>query len=103
LTTSAAPVNALVILGPTASGKSDVAMALARSLPGQIEIVAVDAMQVYRGMDIGTAKPTAEDQAAVVHHGIDLVDADEAFTVSDYQRAATSASTRSIPWWTTAA
>ena len=66
-------------------------MALARSRPGQIEIVAVDAMQVYRGMDIGTAKPTAQDQAEVTHHGIDLVDADESFTVSDYQRAATSA------------
>jgi tRNA dimethylallyltransferase len=80
----------LVILGPTASGKSDVAMAIARAGAGR-EIVAVDAMQVYRGMDIGTAKPSAADQAAVRHHGIDLVGPDADFTVADYQRAATSA------------
>ncbi len=51
------------------------------------EIVAVDAMQVYRGMDIGTAKPTAEDRAAVVHHCLDLVEPTESFSVTDYQRA----------------
>lgn len=56
-----------------------------------IEIIAVDAMQVYRGMDIGTAKPTAADQAAVPHHGIDLVEPDEVFTVAEFQRAATTA------------
>ena len=61
----------VVLLGPTASGKSDVAMAAAGAVPG-VEIVAVDAMQVYRGMDIGTAKPTPADRAAVPHHGIDL-------------------------------
>ena len=66
-------------------------MALAHARPGRVEIVAVDAMQVYRGMDIGTAKPTPADQAAVPHHCIDLVDADETFTVSDFQRAAGSA------------
>jgi tRNA dimethylallyltransferase len=77
----------VVILGPTASGKSDVAMALAAARD-DIEIVAVDAMQVYRGMDIGTAKPTAADRAAVPHHGIDLVDPDQTFTVADYQRCA---------------
>jgi len=81
---------AVVVLGPTASGKSDVAMAAARTVAGT-EIVAVDAMQVYRGMDIGTAKPTAADQAAVPHHGIDLVDPDVDFTVADYQRAYDSA------------
>ena len=58
-----------------------------------IEIVAVDAMQVYRGMDIGTAKPTTADQAAVRHHGIDLVEPGETFTVAEYQRAATAALT----------
>jgi tRNA dimethylallyltransferase len=77
---------AVVVLGPTASGKSDVAMAAAREVAGT-EIVAVDAMQVYRGMDIGTAKPTAADQAAVRHHGLDLVDPDAEFTVADYRRA----------------
>jgi tRNA dimethylallyltransferase len=56
----------------------------------QIEIVAVDAMQVYRGMDIGTAKPTAADRSEVPHHGLDLVDPSASFTVSDFQSAATS-------------
>jgi tRNA dimethylallyltransferase len=76
----------VVVLGPTASGKSDVAMAAAIAVPGT-EIVAVDAMQVYRGMDIGTAKPTTADRAAVVHHGLDLVAASEDFTVTDYRAA----------------
>lgn len=61
-------------------------MAAARDVPGT-EIVAVDAMQVYRGMDIGTAKPTAADQAAVRHHCIDLVDPWVDFTVAEYRRA----------------
>ena len=69
-------------------------MALARTRPGDIEIVAVDAMQVYRGMDIGTAKPSAQDRAEVIHHGIDLVDADELFTVSDFQRVTKAALTK---------
>ena len=79
----AAPV---VVVGPTASGKSDVAMAAARAVLGT-EIVAVDAMQVYRGMDIGTAKPSAEDRAEVRHHCLDLVEPDVEFTVADYRRA----------------
>lgn len=75
----------VAVLGPTASGKSDVAMAMAtRSVGGPYEIVAVDAMQVYRGMDIGTAKPSAEDRVAVPHHGLDLADPDEEFTVTEY-------------------
>ena len=77
----------LVILGPTASGKSDVGMAVA-TLRDDAEIVAVDAMQVYRGMDIGTAKPTAHDQAMVRHHCIDLVEPSDAFTVAEFQTAA---------------
>ena len=76
----------VVVLGPTASGKSDVAMAAARAVAGT-EIVAVDAMQVYRGMDIGTAKPSIADRAAVIHHGLDLVDPPDEFTVSDYRAA----------------
>jgi len=79
-------VPPVVVLGPTAAGKSDVAMAAALAIPGT-EIVAVDAMQVYRGMDIGTGKPTAADRATVVHHCLDLVDPNEEFTVADYQRA----------------
>ena len=81
-----------VIVGPTASGKSDVAMALARR-HSDAELVAVDAMQVYRRMDIGTAKPTAADRVAVPHHCLDLVDPSEEFTVSDFTTAATDGST----------
>ena len=76
----------VVVLGPTASGKSDVAMAAALAVPAT-EIVAVDAMQVYRGMDIGTAKPSPADRAAVAHHGLDLADPSDTFTVSDYRAA----------------
>ncbi len=85
--------SAVVVLGPTASGKSDVAMALARSAAqaGRFEIVAVDAMQVYRRMDIGTAKPTVADRAAVPHHLLDLVDPDHDFAVPEFSAAASSA------------
>lgn len=75
----------VVVLGPTASGKSAVAMATAKSRPhGEVHIVAADAMQVYRGMDIGTAKPTAVDRAAVPHHGLDLAAPSERYTVARY-------------------
>lgn len=77
---------ALVVLGPTASGKSDVAMAYARQHPG-VEIVAVDALQVYRRMDIGTAKPTAAERAEVRHHGLDLAEPGEEFAVAEYTRS----------------
>jgi tRNA dimethylallyltransferase len=80
----------IVILGPTASGKSDSAMAAALS-NGNSEIVVCDAMQVYKRMDIGTAKPTLEDQQKIVHHCIDLVEPSARFTVSDYQIAARAA------------
>jgi tRNA dimethylallyltransferase len=84
----------VVVVGPTASGKSDVAMAAATEVAGT-EIVAVDAMQVYRGMDIGTAKPSAADRAAVRHHGLDLVDPNHTFTVAEY-RAAYAAARQAI-------
>ncbi|MEK7293075.1 MAG: isopentenyl transferase family protein, partial [Actinomycetota bacterium] len=74
----------VVLVGPTASGKSDTAMAAAVS-HGNTHILVCDAMQVYRGMNIGTAKPTSGDQVSVVHHGLDLVDPNGRFTVSDYQ------------------
>jgi tRNA dimethylallyltransferase len=77
----------LVILGPTASGKSDVAMAFA-GRQGDTELIAVDAMQVYRRMDIGTAKPSLDDQAEVRHHCLDLVDPADEFTVTDFAIAA---------------
>ena len=74
----------VVVLGPTASGKSDSCMAAAIT-NGNTELVVCDAMQVYKRMDIGTAKPTVQDQAQVPHHCIDLVNPNERFTVSDYQ------------------
>jgi tRNA dimethylallyltransferase len=70
--------RAIALLGPTASGKSGLAAALAARLP--VEIVSMDSAQVYRGMDIGTAKPTAVERARVAHHLIDLVDPDEAYS-----------------------
>lgn len=82
--------RSLVILGPTASGKSSLALALATADAGRdlgIELLSIDAMQVYRGMDIGTAKPTVSEQALVRHHLIDLVDATQAFTVAQFQIA----------------
>lgn len=70
--------RALALLGPTASGKSGLAAALAARLP--LEIVSMDSAQVYRGMDIGTAKPSAEERARVPHHLIDVVDPDQAYS-----------------------
>jgi tRNA dimethylallyltransferase len=75
------------LVGATASGKSALALALARSDP-RWEIVSVDSMQVYRGMDIGTAKPTAAEQAEVPHHMIDLLDPWDDGTVAWFQREA---------------
>jgi len=75
---------ALTIVGPTASGKSALAMDLARRHP-DIELVSVDSMQVYRGMDIGTAKPSRADQAEVRHHLIDIVEPDDDYTASRFQ------------------
>jgi tRNA dimethylallyltransferase len=83
-------VKPIVILGPTASGKSDAAMAVAQ-VNGNTQIVVCDAMQVYKRMDIGTAKPTTEDQQLVQHHCIDLVAPSARFTVSDYQKDARAA------------
>ena len=76
--------NHLVLLGPTGSGKSALAMAIAAAQP-EFEIVSVDAMCVYRGMDIGTAKASLEDQVAVPHHLIDVVDPSEDYTVARFQ------------------
>lgn len=72
----------LVILGPTASGKSAVAMEVA--LRTGAEILSVDSMQVYRDMDIGTAKPTADERSRVPHHLVDVVRPDEPFTVARF-------------------
>jgi tRNA dimethylallyltransferase len=74
------------IVGTTASGKSAVALELARRDP-LIELVSIDSMQVYRGMDIGTAKPSLAERDEVPHHLIDLVDPAESFTVAAFQAA----------------
>ena len=76
----------VAVIGPTASGKSSVAMAVAESA-GDVELVSVDSMQVYRGMDIGTAKPTDAERARVRHHLIDLVEPTQEFSVAEFQRA----------------
>ena len=80
----------LAVVGTTASGKSALAMALARRR-GDVELVSVDSMQVYRGMDIGTAKPTAAERAEVRHHVLDLVDPWEPFDVWEFQQAVRAA------------
>ena len=78
----------MLIVGPTASGKTEVALRLAEAMGG--EIISADSMQVYRGMDIGTAKPTPVQRARVRHHLLDVVDPDEDFDASRYERAARS-------------
>ncbi len=72
----------LLLMGPTASGKSDWALALAQRQP--IEIISVDSAQVYRGLDIGTAKPTAEARRQVPHHLIDIRDLGQQYTAGDF-------------------
>jgi len=82
-------VRLVAIVGPTAVGKTAVAIELAEKLRG--EIVSADSMAVYRGMDIGTAKPTPEERRRVKFHLIDVVNPDEPFTVKDFAELATAA------------
>jgi len=79
----------LALVGPTGSGKTKTAIALSRRM--QAEIVSMDSMQIYRNMDIGTAKPTARELESVPHHMIDVVDPDCLFTVSMYKEMASKA------------
>ncbi len=81
--------DAWFLTGPTSSGKTPLAIALAERLGA--EIISLDSMAIYRGMDIGTAKPTLEQQAQVRHHLIDIVDPTESFSVSNYVLAAHAA------------
>jgi tRNA dimethylallyltransferase len=83
---SAEAPRVILVVGPTASGKSALALALAEALSG--EVVSADSMQVYRGMDIGTAKPTAADRARVPHHLLDVVDPDEPFNAARFKELA---------------
>lgn len=78
------PGPLLALVGPTAAGKSEAATEIATALDA--EIVSVDSMLVYRGMDIGTAKPTGEQRATVPHHLLDVADPTERFTVARYQK-----------------
>jgi tRNA dimethylallyltransferase len=80
------PIRRVAVVGPTASGKSAVALAVADRC-GDVELVSIDSMQVYRRMDVGTAKPTAAERARVPHHLLDLVEPSEEFTVAEFQRA----------------
>jgi tRNA dimethylallyltransferase len=76
----------VAIVGPTASGKSSVAMEVARRVDG-VELVSIDSMQVYRGMDIGTAKPSPPERREIAHHLLDLVDPLDEFTVAEFREA----------------
>ena len=79
-------MKTIVILGPTGSGKTGVSIELAKALNG--EIISADSRAIYKGMDIGTAKPTSEEMQGIPHHGLDLVEPGERFTVADWKQYA---------------
>jgi tRNA dimethylallyltransferase len=83
------PTQAIFLMGPTGAGKSDVALGLVEALP--LEIVSVDSTMVYRGLDIGTAKPSPEIRGRVVHHLIDLIDPAESYSAGRFVRDALAA------------
>ena len=83
------PIRILAVVGPTAVGKSAYAVELAKRLGG--EILSCDSMQVYRGMDIGTAKPTEKERGGIPHHLLDVAEPDEPFSCADYVEKATLA------------
>ena len=80
---------AILLMGPTAAGKSALALALARDL--DVEIVSVDSAQVFRGLDVGTAKPDAATRAAVPHHLVDVIDPDQAYSAARFRTDALAA------------
>ena len=92
----ATPLLAITICGPTACGKTELALALARRVPS--EIISVDSALVYRGMDIGTAKPDAQMQAAVPHHLIDLLDPAESYSAGRFVNDALKAIRAMVGW-----
>ena len=83
------PCAVLILLGPTGSGKTALSLALGERFGG--EIVSCDSVAVYRGMDLGTAKPTTEERARLPHHLIDVADPDQPFTAGEYSRQARAA------------
>lgn len=82
----ASNINLLAIVGPTASGKTALAIAAAKELNG--EIIAVDSRTIYKGLNIGTAKPTIQQQAEVVHWGLDIIEPDQPFSAADFKEYA---------------
>ena len=78
--------RAILLAGPTAVGKSEIALRLAEQLGG--EIISADSMQVYRGLDLGTAKPSPADRARVPHHLVDILDLTESFDAAQFARRA---------------
>ncbi|HMA13040.1 MAG TPA: tRNA (adenosine(37)-N6)-dimethylallyltransferase MiaA, partial [Steroidobacteraceae bacterium] len=80
---AAALPGGIAIAGPTATGKSELAMRIAALLP--VEIISVDSAQVYRGMDIGTAKPTREERARVPHHLIDIREPEQSYSAGEFR------------------
>jgi len=81
----------ICLAGPTASGKSALALQVADALHGKVEFISVDSAQVYRGMDIGTAKPDAAERGRVPHHLIDLLEPEQAYSAAQFVRDATAA------------
>lgn len=79
----------VAVVGPTASGKTDTGLALCQALGG--EVVSMDSMQVYRGMDVGTAKPTVEERKGIAHHLLDVVEPGASFSVAEYRMLADDA------------
>src|SRR6476619_7132148 len=82
-------IPAVLLLGPTAAGKSAIALALARRFDG--EIVSADSAQVYRGMDIGTAKPDAATRAAIAHQLVDVIEPSDAYSAARFRHDALEA------------
>ena len=87
--------RALMLLGPTACGKTAVSLMLAREFAA--EIISVDSALIYRGMDIGTAKPTKEEQGGVPHHLIDILDIEESYSAAASVRSRGEIDT--LCWW----
>jgi tRNA dimethylallyltransferase len=85
--TMTVPRSVVAVVGPTASGKSSLAVRIAQAL-GHGEVVNVDSMQLYRGMDVGTAKPTAAERAVVPHHLFDVLDVADTASVAEFQQQA---------------
>jgi tRNA dimethylallyltransferase len=81
--------SVVAVVGPTATGKSELGVALAEAVGG--EVVNADSMQLYRGMDVGTAKPTPAERRGVPHHVLDVWDVTERASVAEYQRLARAA------------